>query len=248
MVTVLKLGGSVITDKDQPETADSDALGTAAAAIGEFLGGDEQLVVVHGGGSFGHPHAAELGVSSTEGSRDAAGVVGIHRAMGDLTDIVLDTLHDHSVDALPVTPLSVANRSADGTVEFPSAQISTMLDEGFTPVINGDVVAHAGKGATVLSGDTIVVSLARSLDADRVGLCSTVPGVLDDGGDVIPEIESFEAVADVLGGSESTDVTGGMAGKVRQLLALEVQASVFDLDSLATFLDTGSAGTVVRSG
>ncbi|MFW6435247.1 MAG: acetylglutamate kinase, partial [Halovenus sp.] len=73
MVTVLKLGGSVITDKDRPETADRDALETAAAAIGEFLGGDERLVVVHGGGSFGHPHAARIGVSSTDGSRDVAG-------------------------------------------------------------------------------------------------------------------------------------------------------------------------------
>jgi isopentenyl phosphate kinase len=246
MVTVLKLGGSVITDKDQPETADRDALQTAAAAIGEFLGGDEQLVVVHGGGSFGHPHAARLGVSSTDGSRDVVGLVETHRAMGELTDIVLDTLHEQSVDALPVTPLSVAHRRADGSVEFPSGQIHTMLKEGFTPVVNGDVVAHAGKGATVLSGDTIVVSLAESLDADRVGLCSTVPGVLDDVGDVIPEIAAYEDVADVLGGSESTDVTGGMAGKVRQLLDLGVPASVFDLDSLATFLDTGSAGTVVR--
>ncbi|MEF8936879.1 MAG: isopentenyl phosphate kinase [Halovenus sp.] len=246
MVTVLKLGGSVITDKDQPETADQGAIETAAAAIGEFLQADEQLVVVHGGGSFGHHHAARVGVSSTDGSRDVAGLLAIHRAMGDLTDIVLDTLHDHSVDALPVAPLSAAHRTADDTVEFPSSHIRTMLDEGFTPVINGDVVAHAGKGATVLSGDTIVVSLAQSLDADRVGLCSTVGGVLDDSGDVIAEIEAYDDVADVLGGSESTDVTGGMAAKVRQLLDLDVPASVFDLGSLAAFLDTGSAGTVVR--
>ena len=246
MVTILKLGGSVITDKDEPETVDRAALETAAAAIRVFLGDGDQLVVVHGGGSFGHHHAAHHGVSSTEGSHDVVGLVEIHRAMGTLTDAVLDTFHDHSVDALPVRPLSVATKSHDGSVEFPTGQIRNMLEEGFTPVVNGDVVAHAGKGATVLSGDTIVVSLARSLGADRVGLCSTVPGVLDETETVIPEISAYSDVADVLGESESTDVTGGMAGKVRQLLELDAPAAVFDLDSLGSFLNTGSAGTVVR--
>lgn len=246
MVTVLKLGGSVITDKDQLETVDRAALETAAAAIRPFLGEGEQLVVVHGGGSFGHHHAASHGVSSTEGSHDVEGLVEIHRAMGDLTDAVLDTFHKNSVDALPVRPLSVASRAEDGSVRFPTGQIEAMLEEEFTPVVHGDVAVHAGKGATVLSGDRIVVSLARSLGAERVGLCSTVPGVLDEDGGVIPEIATYEEVADVLGGSESTDVTGGMAGKVRQLLELDAPAAVFDLDALGQFLDTGAAGTVVR--
>jgi isopentenyl phosphate kinase len=120
-----------------------------------------------------------------------------------------------------------------------------MLDEGFVPVLHGDVVVHAGRGATILSGDELVVSLAASLDADRVGLCSDVPGVLDDAGAVVPRIERFEDVADYLGGSEATDVTGGMAAKVRELLALDAPAQVFDLDGLAGFLDGADVGTTI---
>ena len=246
MVTVLKLGGSVITEKDTPETLATDALDTAAAAIADSRETGDDIVVVHGGGSFGHHHASNHGVSSSKGTRDGAGLLEIHRAMGRLTDAVLDALADHEVEALPVRPLSAAYRKSDGSVDFAPGSIRTMLAEGFVPVINGDVISHVGEGGTIISGDTIVVSLARTLEADRVGLCSTVPGVLDDEGAVIPEIDEYETVQSVLGGSDSTDVTGGMAAKVRRLLELESPASIFDLESLPAFLETGTAGTVVR--
>ncbi len=246
MTTILKLGGSVITDKDEPETVDEDALTAAAEQIGEFVAAGGEIVVVHGGGSFGHHHAAEHGVSRTEGSHDGAGLLAIHRAMGRLNDAVLDTLAESDVDPLPVAPLAAGFRDADEDVHLADGSVRTMLGEGFVPVLNGDVIASAGKGGTIISGDTVVVALAASLDADRVGVCSTVPGVLDEQGHVIAEIDSFESVVDVLGGSESTDVTGGMAGKVRSLLGLETPASIFDPESLGEFLDTGTAGTVVR--
>ena len=246
MTTILKLGGSVITDKDEPETVDEAALAAAAEQIGEFVADGGEIVVVHGGGSFGHHHAAEYGVSRTEGSHDGAGLLEIHRAMGRLNDAVLDSLADAGVGPLPVAPLAAGFRDADGDVSLADGSVRTMLGEGFVPVLNGDVIASTGEGATIISGDTVVVALAASLDADSVGLCSTVPGVLDERGEVISEIDSFESVADVLGGSESTDVTGGMAGKVRSLLGLETPAAIFDPDSLGEFLDSGTAGTVVR--
>ncbi len=246
-LTVLKLGGSVVTHKDQREAVDEDSLSRACDAIEMFLAdeqGEQQLVVVHGGGSFGHHHAAAVGVSSTDGSFDARGLTRIHRAMGELNDAVLDSLHDRSVDALPVRPLSVAYRDETG-LQFPADSVETMLGEGFVPVTHGDVVVESGSGGTILSGDDIVVSLAQSLGADRVGLCSSVPGVLDEDGAVIDRIDAYDDVAAALGGSDTTDVTGGMSHKVRQLLDLNAPASVFDLDALEAFLETGSAGTVV---
>jgi len=271
MTTVLKLGGSVVTRKDDPETVDADALATAADAIAGALGdrseGPDRLVVVHGGGSFGHHHADRHGVSATAGSRDAAALSAIHRAMGELNDAVLDAFHERGVNALPVRPLSVAYR-ADGTgdsgtggasdgddhsgtdsetarLHLPTASVETMLAEGFVPVLHGDVVTHRGRGGTILSGDEIVVSLARSLDADRLGVCSTVPGVLDAGGDVIERIDSLSSVAETLGASDATDVTGGMAGKVRALLAVPTPAHVFGLSDLDVFLAGGEPGTTV---
>ncbi|MFC7133773.1 MULTISPECIES: isopentenyl phosphate kinase [Salinibaculum] len=248
MTTVLKLGGSVVTEKDSPETVDHVTLDEVAAAVGAGLETDDgtDLVVVHGGGSFGHHHAAAHEVTTTDGTHDATAVREIHGAMGALNEAVLDALSGHGVEAVPVHPLSVAHRNEDGELDLPAAGVDRMLREGFVPVLHGDVVAHEGKGATILSGDDIVVSLAQSLAADRVGLCSTVPGVLDEDGSVIPTVTAFEDVADALGGSDATDVTGGMAGKVRALLDLDVPASIFSPADLSVFLAGGTPGTVVR--
>jgi len=247
MTTVLKLGGSLVTEKETPETVDWASLRTAVSAVADHAE-TAQVVLVHGGGSFGHQAASAYGVSASDGTHDAVAVSEIHRSMGDLNDSVLATCHEYGLPAVPVRPLSVAHRDTDGDLCFPADPVETLLGEGFLPVLHGDVVGHARSGATVLSGDDIVVSLARALDAGSVGLCTTVPGVLDADGAVIDEIRTFEAVADVLGGSDATDVTGGMAGKIRRLLELDTPASVFDLDALDTFLETGTAGTVVRGG
>jgi len=238
---VLKLGGSVITHKEEPETVDRETLGALAEAVAEHGPGD--LAVVHGAGSFGHHHADAHGVTTTEGTADAVAVREIHGAMKRLNGAVLDALAARGVPAVPVHPLSVARRDEAGALTHPLAAVETLLGEGFVPVLHGDVIAHAGRGATILSGDEVVVELARGLGADRVGLCSAVPGVLDDDGAVIDRIESFEAVAEHLGGSAATDVTGGMAGKVRRLLALDAPAHVFAADRTAAFLGGAEPGT-----
>jgi isopentenyl phosphate kinase len=241
---VLKLGGSVITDKEREETLDGPALDSAADAVAAVP--DEDLVVVHGGGSFGHPHASEHGVTTTEGTDDVGAAMAIHGAMGTLNGFVLRRLHERDVPALPVHPFSAAARDGEGTLDLPTGQVETMLGEGFVPVLHGDLVAHAGSGATVVSGDELVVELADALAADRVGLCSTVPGVLDANDHVVEEITAFEDVESVLGGSDATDVTGGMAAKVRALLALEAPASIFGLEELGAFLSGERVGTTVR--
>jgi isopentenyl phosphate kinase len=249
VTTVLKLGGSLITEKDSRETVDEDALADALDAVaGAREATGEDLILVHGGGSFGHYHAAERGVTASEGTRDARDVVAIHDAMGRLNATVVDGLHDRDVSAVPVRPLSLASKDADGTLDLPTQGVARLLAEGFYPVLHGDGVVQTGAGVTILSGDELVVALARSLPVDRVGLCSTVPGVLDSEGVVVDRIDRYEDVAAALGGSDATDVTGGMAGKVRTLLDLPVPAHVFGPDGLRAFLDGGSPGTLVAGG
>ncbi len=241
MTTVLKLGGSVITEKDSPETLDEESLAAVADDVGAADVAD--LVLVHGGGSFGHHNAANHGVTTETGSHDTATVADVHGAMKALNREVLARLRERGVPAVPVHPLSAAHRDADGTLGLPTDQVAAMLGEGFVPVLHGDVVAHEGEGVIVVSGDELVVELAAALDADRVGLCSTVPGVLDGDGAVVDRIRSYDEVADALGGSDATDVTGGMAAKVRELLALSAPANVFDAAGVGPFLAGESPGT-----
>jgi isopentenyl phosphate kinase len=242
MTVVVKLGGSVVTEKDEPETLDETAIERAAQAV---AAADAEVVVVHGGGSFGHHYATRHGVSRAEGTTDATAVREIHGAMQRLNDAMVDALADAGVPAVPVHPLSAGARDGDGELTLPTDQVETMLDEGFVPVLHGDVIAHAGAGATIVSGDELVVALATGLDADRVGLCSAVPGVLDADDAVIDRIDAFEDVAAVLGGSEAADVTGGMAAKVRTLLDLGTPASIFALSDLDAFFAGERPGTLV---
>lgn len=250
MVTLLKLGGSVITEKDEPETVDEAALETAVSTISEVLADPETalapggLVLVHGGGSFGHHRAAAHGVTESTGTTDAGAIADVHEGMGILNEAVVSRAQAAGIPALPMRPLSMSRRGEDGLM-LATGQVDAFLAEGFVPVLHGDVVLDAGSGATILSGDELVVALARTLPATRVGLCSGVPGVLDASGDVVSSIERFEEVAGVLDASEATDVTGGMAGKVRKLLDLEASASIFGLDELQSFLRTGTAGTTI---
>ena len=246
-MTLLKLGGSVITDKDRAETVDGEALEEAAVAIARALesGSVDDLVVVHGAGSFGHVHASEHGVTTTVGTHDPTAIHAIHGAMKDLDGFVLQRLLEQDVPAVPVHPLSTAHRDSDGRLHLPTGQIQTMLAEGFVPVLHGDLVAHERAGATVVSGDELIAELAEALESERIGLCSTVPGVLDGDGDVVERIDSYEDVASILGESESTDVTGGIAAKVQGLLALEVEASIFGLEALPDFLEGQMVGTTI---
>jgi isopentenyl phosphate kinase len=239
-VIVVKLGGSVVTDKERPETLDGPALDRAADALAGATG---PLVVVHGGGSFGHHRAAEHAVSDASGTHDAGAALSVHGAMTTLNRFVLRALHDRGVPALPVHPLSTAARDGDG-LTLPLAAVDRLLAESFVPVLHGDVVATADEGVTVLSGDEVVARVASDLGADRVGLCSTVSGVLDADGEVVARVTGLDDAA--LGGSDATDVTGGMAGKVRTLLGLDAPAHVFDLDGLPAFLAGESPGTVVE--
>lgn len=242
---VCKLGGSVITEKDRRETLDTDSLAVVTDAIGRYVEtGGMDLVLVHGAGSFGHYHAAAHGVDTTEGTHSAVAVNDIHGSMKALNVAILDRLLDRGVPAVPVHPLSMASRDAAGSLSFPTAVVSGLLEEGFVPVVHGDVVVQDGVGTTIVSGDEIVARIAASENADRIGLCSSVDGVLDDG-DVVPSITSYDAVESILGGSDATDVTGGMAAKVAALLDLGVRASIFGLDDLEAFLAGDAVGTTI---
>lgn len=240
---VLKLGGSVITNKNQPETIDETALKQAAAAIADTT---EPIILIHGGGSFGHPYADRHGVTESTGTADAEAVREIHEAMRTLNQEVTGTLAAAGVPSVPVAPLSFASRDATGVLQFSRTQIQTFLEEGFLPVVHGDIIGHQSVGATILSGDELVVELTESLNPDRVGLCSTVPGVLDEEGNVIELITESADVPPSVSASEATDVTGGMAGKVSRLQTLSRPASVFGLDALDEFLAGESPGTTIR--
>ncbi len=233
---IIKLGGSVITDK----LADGVIRNREIAELaGQIAGCNEPLIVVHGAGSLGHPQAKAFGISAGVTPANARGVYETHTAVARLNTAVVSALRDAGVEAVSFPPLSCALSENRRLVFCGEDQIRCLLAAGITPVLHGDVVTDTRLGGCIVSGDQIVPYLARALAADAVGIVTATGGVLD-GGRVVPEITRERASALDLGGSAAPDVTGGMRGKINELLMLAdagVPSYIFAPEYLGDFLN-----------
>jgi isopentenyl phosphate kinase len=244
---ILKLGGSVITDKaaDQGVVKEADLL-RIAKEVSQYGG---EMIIVHGAGSFGHTCAKKYGLDR---GFDPEGTVITHESVKKLASRVVDAPNEYKVRAIAVHPMCCTvcrNRRIESMY---LDNIKLMLEKGFVPVLHGDVVMDLELGACVLSGDQIVPYLAKELKITRLGLGSAEEGVIDNDGKTIPEItpETFENFKHYIRGSESTDVTGGMLGKVQELLELSktscITSHIFNAgkeDNIRRFLNGESIGT-----
>src|SRR2546428_5702433 len=59
-LTILKIGGSVITDKARECTPDISAIQRIADQLSDY---DLPLILIHGGGSYAHPFVTPSGIS-----------------------------------------------------------------------------------------------------------------------------------------------------------------------------------------
>lgn len=244
---ILKLGGSVITDKSAGCAPDRDRLASVASAIADAPAGG--MIVIHGAGSCGHPEAKRYHLDKGASAGSTDGIFVTHRAVSSLNDAVVTALREEGVPALGVHPLHTGIADNGRLVGFECRHLEKMLKLTMVPVIHGDVVMDLSRGACIVSGDQLVRYLAVALGISRVGLATDVPGVLD-GGVVVPRITRKTVPALQIGNSSHTDVTGGMRGKIDELLALAdagIGSDIFHVSRIPDFLSgTGHGGTIVR--
>lgn len=253
MTTILKIGGSVLTDKNKVSVARPEAIGRIAREIGEI--GSPGLILIHGAGSFGHHQAKEYRLNEGLNDESIKGILPTHNAVKSLNKMIVDALQMSGVDALPVHPLSNCTLNNGRIEHMCMAVIKRMLHSEIVPVLHGDVAMDAAKGVDILSGDQLVTYLARTLKADRVGIGTNVDGVLDGHGNVIKTITpaNINEVKSLLSGSEGVDVTGGMYGKITELMTLAksgVPSRVFNAEkpgNIIKFLKNDlTEGTFIR--
>jgi len=243
---LLKLGGSVITDKKADCAINHDQLSSVASAISRARPG--VLVIIHGAGSCGHPEAKNYRLDTGAVAGKTDGIYITHRAVSRLNNAVVDSLRQNGVAALGVHPLHTAVADKGRLIAFEHRHLEKMLNLKMVPVIHGDVVMDLSSGACIVSGDQLVRYLAIALKIDRVGLATDVPGVLD-GKNVVPEITKKMASQLQIGNSMHTDVTGGMKGKIDELLGLAdagIRSDIFHVSRVPDFLaGSGHGGTIV---
>ncbi len=221
----LKLGGSLITDKTQAETVREDVLARLAHEIARARQEQPhlQLVLGHGSGSFGHVAGAKHG--TRQGVATAAqwlGFAEVSDAAARLNRRVAAALLAEGVATVSWQPCASAV-VADGRIQqMAVAPVQAALAAGVLPLVYGDVAFDTVRGGTIISTEEVMGYLTAELRPRWLLLAGETAGVYDQTGAVIPRITAanFAAIAPALGGSRGTDVTGGMASKVQEMLSL----------------------------
>lgn len=222
----LKLGGSLITHKDRPLSARGETIERLAAEIAQFMQDfpDEQLLLGHGSGSFGHhvaaKHGTHLGASSVEEWR---GFAEVWMAARSLNHLVMEALHAAGVGAVCLPPSASALCEAGEIESYAFEPVQRALEAGLVAVVHGDAAFDSRQGACILSTERVFAALALVLLPARVLLAGVDEGVYADypaRTRLMETIREGDLERIELTGAEAEDVTGGMADKVLHALAL----------------------------
>lgn len=228
----LKLGGSLLTDKKGVEALRPQVLARLAQEIRIAMEERPQLRLVmgHGSGSFGHVAAARYGTrNGVRSPQEWRGFAEVSAAAARLNRLVRETLLAAGLPVLSLQPSASALCGGGRLLELAVEPVQRALDAGLIPLLYGDVAFDREQGGTIVSTEEVLSYLASRLQPPWLLLAGETNGVYDSDGQVIPTItrQTFTQVQEALRGSRGTDVTGGMASKVQQMLALvEAQAGL----------------------
>ena len=221
---LVKLGGSVITDKSRLKTFRAAACARLAK---ELRPAKNSLVVVHGAGSFGHieakKHALHKGFKT---KAQLTHVAAVQRDVRELDLKVLECLIDNDIRAVSVPPAAAATFSKGAVRSFDVEPFTRILDLGLSPVTFGDVVPDESMGFSICSGDLMMEALARELRPEMAVFCADVDGVFDSDpkkdrhAKLLPELDVASLRKLKRTTSANADVTGSMHGKLERMLAI----------------------------
>jgi len=236
-LVLLKLGGSVITDKNQPFVPREDVIRRLGQEIRQALDDRPglQLILGHGSGSFGHVVAQKYRtregiINASEALRRESwrGFLETAAAAARLNRLVTDVLLEKGVPIVSYQPSASARCRKGELMYFDTHPMKQVLGAGLVPIVYGDVAVDAVQGCTIISTEQIFDNVARELQPARIILAGIVDGVYDADPLVNPDavryeeitLDNWPEVEAALGGSHGTDVTGGMWSKVRDMYHL----------------------------
>lgn len=218
---LIKLGGSVITRKDVEYTFRKNLTERLIDEIDKGLDGGEELILVHGGGSFGHPGAERYRLNSDSPEKIAKATSEVQYHMRVLNNRILGAMIDR--DMYPVSiPGGVITEFEDGRLNsIDKDLILKYLELGNVPLTFGDVTLDSERGVTICSGDDLMHALSDI--ADLAVFVTDIDGIFKNGSMVeefTPEL--FPLTEKDLPNEElkeeGIDVTGSMNRKAEKML------------------------------
>ena len=206
---LIKLGGSIITNKEKPLSPRRKTIDNLAKSLKKI---SEPIIIVHGGGSYGHYWSVKYNMHTKEKKYDLRGVAIIKNSMIELNKIILDSLLKNKLSpyCLPPTDFMTGNKPISKKVK----EIEKIAKSGMIPVTYGDALWFGKNKTYILSGDKIMTHLAKSLKPRL-----TIFALNEDG--VYSDLKSKKLIHELKGERPSIsenkmDVTGGMTRKIEE--------------------------------
>ncbi len=106
---LIKLGGSIITNKAKPLSARKSSIDKIVRALKKL---DEPIIVVHGGGSYGHYWSVKYNMHTKPAYYNTHGVSVVKNSMVELNKIILDSFLKNKLNpyCLPPTDFIFGNK------------------------------------------------------------------------------------------------------------------------------------------
>ena len=206
---LIKLGGSIITNKEKPLSARRKTIDNILKQVRKIK---EPKIIVHGGGSYGHYWSVKYGMHTKPAKYDLKGVSVVKNSMIELNKIILDAAVKNKLDpySLPPTDFMNGNRSIKSKI----LTINDIAKSGLTPITYGDALWYGQKKSYILSGDVIMTTLAKALKPRLSIFALNVDGVYSN-------MKSKKLIYDFRKEKPSIstnkmDVTGGMTRKITE--------------------------------
>jgi len=218
---LIKLGGSVITDKSVYKKFNKERVSRLCR---EIKASGKDVMIVHGAGSFGHMIAKEFELQKGHVRKDQiAAVAKVSRDVRELNTLVVSELIDAGIPAVAIPTGSCFVMDDNELLMNDAEIIQRYVKLGISPIMSGDVLVDRKKGFGICSGDAIMKCLADIFSPERVIFVSDIDGLYDRDPKVSKDTKLIKEVNEsVLKKipSETTvaDVTGGVRSKMRLMI------------------------------
>ena len=223
---VVKVGGSLFSDKRLDRTVDEVALEAHSAAIALLAKeAPGRVVFVSGGGAFGHAAARELDLG------DPHAALPLTEANFALKWKWTQALRAQGAPALPLQVSAFCTRGESGELQVSHGVLRQMLAQGALPVLSGDAIVCPDGALKILGSDRVPEALLGLRPGSmRVVTLTNVPGLLMDRqapGEVLREIdpEDAEEAMTLPWSPPAWDTSSSMAGKLRALVDVARQGA-----------------------
>jgi len=204
---LIKLGGSIITNKEKPLSPRKKSIDKIVCALKKI---DESIIVVHGGGSYGHYWSVKYNMHTKPANYNTHGVSVVKNSMVELNKIILDSFLKNKLNpyCLPPTDFIFGNKPIIKKVK----EIEKIAKTNLIPITFGDALWFGKKKSYILSGDKIMSVLANILKPRLCVFVLNVDGLYSDPKTkkLIHELKGEKPLII----KSSKDVTGGMKRKV----------------------------------